>query len=261
MPRFAANLTMMYNEHPFLERFAAAGRDGFKGVEFLFPYEHPAAEIRARLDAAGLTQALFNAPPGDWEKGERGIASRPGREDEFRRSIDTALEYARVIGNRRLHVMAGLISPGEDRARHRAAYVENLAHAARAALGLGITVVIEPINTRDIPGFFLNRQDEAHAVCREVGAPNLKVQMDLYHCQIVEGDLAAKMRRYMPGVGHIQVAGVPERHEPDVGELNYDYLLERLDALGYEGWVGCEYRPRAGTTAGLGWAREYLQGV
>ena len=255
MPRFAANLSMMYNEHAFLDRFAHAARDGFRGVEFLFPYEHPAAEIKARLEAHGLTQALFNAPPGDWAQGERGMASRPGREDEFRKSIATALEYARVLGNRRLHVMAGLIAPGEDRSRHRDAYLRNLAHAAAEAAPLGITVVIEPINTRDIPGFFLNRQDEAHAVCREVGAANLKVQMDLYHCQIVEGDLAMKIRQYLPGVGHMQIAGVPERHEPDVGEVNYPYLFKLIDELGYDGWIGCEYRPRKGTSEGLGWMR------
>ena len=255
MPRFAANLSMMYNEHPFLDRFGAAARDGFTGVEFLFPYEHPAADIRARLDEHGLTQALFNCPPGDWAKGERGIASRPGREDEFKRSIDKALEYAQVLGNQRLHVMAGLIAPTEDRARHREAYVKNLAHAAAQAKPLGITVVIEPINTRDIPGFFLNRQDEAHAVCKDVGAANIKVQMDLYHCQIVEGDVAMKMRQYMPGVGHVQIAGVPERHEPDIGEVNYPYLFALMDELGYDGWVGCEYRPRRGTSEGLGWIR------
>ena len=258
MPRLAANLTMMYNEHAFLERFAAAARDGFKGVEFLFPYEHPAADIKSRLEAHGLTQALFNAPPGDWQKGERGLASRPGREDEFKRSIARALEYARVLGNQRLHVMAGLIAPGEDRARHREAYVRNLAYAAGEAKALGITVVIEPINTRDIPGFFLNRQDEAHAVCEEVGAANLQVQMDLYHCQIVEGDLAMKIRRYIEGVGHMQIAGVPERHEPDLGEINYPYLFALIDELGYSGWIGCEYRPRKGTSEGLGWARPYL---
>jgi hydroxypyruvate isomerase len=258
MPRLAANLTMMYTEHAFLDRFGAAAKDGFRGVEYLFPYEHPAAVLRARLDVHGLEQALFNAPPGDWAQGERGLASLPGREDEFRRSIETALDYARVLGNRRLHVMAGLIAPGQDRARHRATYVANLAHAAQAAASLGITIVIEPINTRDIPGFFLNRQDEAHAVCAEVGVANLKVQMDLYHCQIVEGDLAKKIERYIAGVGHVQVAGVPERHEPDVGELNYDYLLEKLDAVGYTGWVGCEYRPRGATSAGLGWAKRWL---
>ena len=258
MPRLAANLSMMYTEHPFLDRFAAAAGDGFAGVEFLFPYEYPAADIQARLRAQGLTQALFNAPPGDWAAGERGTASLPGRESEFQRGVDLALEYAAALGNRKLHLMAGLIQPGQDRAAHRAAYLENLAWAARAAASVGVTVVIEPINTRDIPGFFLNRQDDAQAICAEVGADNLKVQFDIYHCQIVEGDIAVKLKRGMAGIGHIQIAGVPDRHEPDQGELNYPYLFEQIDALGYAGWIGCEYRPRAGTSAGLGWARPYL---
>ena len=257
MPRFAANLTMMYNEHPFLERFAAAAADDFEGVEILFPYAEPAAEIRARLDEYQLQQALFNLPPGDWENGERGLASLPGREDDFRRALDTALAYAEVLGNKRLHVMAGRIADEVDRARNRSAYVKNLALAAREAGTLGITIVIEPINTRDVPGYFLNRQDEAHAVCAEVGAANLKVQMDFYHCQIVEGDLAAKFRQHAANVGHIQIAGVPERHEPDSGEVNYPYLFALMDEIGYEGWVGCEYRPRAGTSEGLGWLRRW----
>ncbi|AIP07073.1 hydroxypyruvate isomerase [Burkholderia pseudomallei MSHR338] len=258
MPRFAANLTMMYNEHAFLERFAAAARDGFKAVEYLFPYEFPAAELKARLDAHGLVQALFNAPPGDWAAGERGIASLPGREDEFRRAIDTALDYARVIGNDTLHVMAGLSAPTQDRARHRDVYLRNLAHAAEAARAQNVTIVIEPINPRDMPGFFLNRQDDAQAICREVGAPNLLVQFDCYHCQIVEGDLAMKLKRDIAGIGHIQIAGVPQRHEPDVGEIHYPYLFELIDALGYDGWIGCEYRPKAGTSEGLGWLAPYL---
>ena len=258
MPRFAANLSMMYQEHDFLNRFGAAAKDGFKAVEFLFPYAYPAAELRARLVGSGLVQALFNGPPGNWEAGERGLASLPGRESEFRRSVDQALEYALALGNERVHLMAGLIRAGEERARHRAAYVSNLARAAKQAASAGITIVIEPINTRDIPGFFLNRQDEAHAVCAEVGAANLKVQMDFYHCQIVEGDLAMKLRQYIAGVGHIQIAGVPERHEPDAGEINYPYLFGLMDELGYAGWVGCEYRPAAGTSAGLGWLRPWL---
>jgi hydroxypyruvate isomerase len=258
MPRFAANLTMMYNEHGFLDRFAAAAKDGFRGVEVLLPYDHPVADIRARLEDNDLTMALFNAAAGDYAGGERGLASIPGREDDFRRAIDLALSYARVLGNRCLHVMAGLMPAGSDRAKHRAVYLQNLAHAARQAASLGITVVIEPINTRDIPGFFLNRQDEAHAVCREVGAANLKVQMDLYHCQIVEGDLATKLRANIAGVAHMQIAGVPERHEPDGGEVNYPYLFALMDELGYGGWVGCEYRPRAGSSAGLGWAKAWL---
>ncbi|QJW80893.1 2-oxo-tetronate isomerase [Burkholderia glumae] len=257
MPRFAANLSMMYQEHPFLERFAAAARDGFRAVEYLFPYAFPAAELKARLDGAGLVQALFNAPPGDWAAGERGIAALPGREDEFRRAVETALDYARVIGNDKLHVMAGLVAADADRARHRDVYLRNLAYAAQATRGAGLQVLIEPINPRDMPGYFLNRQDDAQAICREVGAPNLRVQFDCYHCQIVEGDLAKKLERDFAGIGHIQVAGVPERHEPDLGELNYPYLFALLDRLGYDGWIGCEYRPKAGTSDGLGWLRPY----
>jgi len=258
MPKFAANLSMMYQEHDFLGRFAAAAKDGFKGIEFLFPYEYAAAELQARLADNGLTQALFNCPPGDWSKGERGIASLPGREDEFRRSFDQALAYARALGNARLHVMAGLIAPGTERARHHDTYVKNLAWAADQAAPLGVTCVIEPINTRDIPGFYLNTQAEAHAICAETGRANVKVQMDFYHCQIVEGDLATKLKQHFAGVGHIQIAGVPERHEPDVGEVNYPYLFALMDQLGYDGWVGCEYRPRGKTGAGLGWLKPYL---
>lgn len=259
MPKFAANLSLMYNEHAFLGRFAAAAADGFRGVEFLFPYDFSAAEIRARLDAAGLTQALFNASPGDWAAGERGIASLPGREEEFRRSFDQALDYAAVLGNKRLHVMAGLLQPGIERVQQRDVYLSNLEHAARVAALAGVAVLIEPINPRDMPGYFLNHQADAHAIRKEIGAANLMVQCDLYHCQIVEGDLAMTLRRDMEGIGHIQIAGVPQRHEPDSGEVNYSYLFDLMDELGYEGWVGCEYRPRAGTSAGLGWFRTWRQ--
>ncbi len=258
MPRFAANLTMMYNEHAFLDRFAAAARDGFKAVEYLFPYDFSVESLQAQLEAHGLTQALFNAPPGDWAAGERGIASLPGREDDFRRGIDTALAYAGRLGNDTLHVMAGIVPDGADRAQHRAVYLRNLDYAAHVARADGVTIVIEPINPRDMPGFFLTRQDDAQAICREIGAPNLKVQFDCYHCQIVEGDLAKKLERDMAGIGHIQIAGVPDRHEPDIGEVNYPYLFERIDALGYGGWIGCEYRPKAGTSAGLGWLKPHL---
>lgn len=256
MPQFAANLSMMYTEFDFLERFGAAAADGFKAVEFLFPYEYERGELRRRLDEHGLVQALFNGPPGNWAAGERGMACLPGREDEFRRSItEQALPYAQTLGCKRLHVMAGLMPPGVERARLRTTYVANLAWAAAQAASAGVSLMIEPINTRDIPGFFLNRQDEAHAIVAEVNSPNLKVQMDLYHCQIVEGDLAMKLRQYLPTghVGHIQIAGVPARHEPDEGELNYAYLFGLLDELGWRGHVGAEYRPRAGTRAGLGW--------
>ncbi len=253
MPRFAANLSTMYQEHPFLERFGAAAKDGFKAVELQFPYECSAGDIGARLSGHGLAMVLFNAPPGG--AADRGLAALPGREDEFRQSVATALEYARLLGNRRLHLMAGLIKPGEERARARETYVRNLTYAAKEAASAGVTVVIEPINVRDVPGYFLNRQDEAHAICAELGAANLMVQMDFYHCQIVEGDLAMKLKKYIAGVGHIQIAGVPERHEPDVGEINYPYLFRLMDELGYAGWVGCEYRPRGATSAGLGWLR------
>jgi hydroxypyruvate isomerase len=247
----------MYGEHPFLDRFEAAARDGFRAVEFLFPYEFDVQDIRCRLDAHGLTQALFNAPPGDWPKGERGLASLPGRQEEFQASIRRALEYAAVLGNKRLHVMAGLVVPGLSRNVQRQVYIENISWAADQAAAQGITVVLEPINGRDMPGYFIHRQDEAHAVCAEIGASNLGVQFDFYHAQIVEGDLSVKLREQMAGIGHIQLAGVPDRHEPDEGELNYPYLLKLVDELGYGGWIGCEYRPRAGTSEGLGWLRSW----
>lgn len=257
MPRFAANLSMLYPQHEFLDRFAAAAADGFEAVEFLFPYDYSATELKQRLSDNGLVQALFNAPPGDWAAGERGIATLPGREDEFRSGFDRALEYAAVLGNTRVHVMAGLLAAESDRARHHGVYLQNLAYAADQAGKAGITVLLEPINTRDMPGFFLNRQDQAQAICKEVGATNLKVQFDCYHCQIVEGDLATTLRRDFDRIGHIQIAGVPDRHEPDQGEVNYPYLFELMDHLGYDGWVGCEYRPKADTSMGLQWLRDW----
>jgi hydroxypyruvate isomerase len=264
MPRFAANLTMLYPEHAFLDRFAAAAADGFEAVEYLFPYEWPAARLAAALAEHRLQQVLFNAAQGDFAAGERGIAALPGREAEFRSAIDRGLDYAAALACPRLHVMAGIAPSPQRRAEMGAAYVANLAWAAGRAAAAGVDVLIEPINTRDIPGYFLNRQDDAHAIVAEVGAPNLKVQMDLYHCQIVEGDVATKLRSYLPGgrVGHLQIAGVPERHEPDVGELNHGYLFDVIDALGWDGWIGCEYRPRGSTSAGLGWLRNRrTQGV
>ncbi len=267
MPRFAANLSMLYPELDFLDRFEAAARDGFEGVEFLFPYAHDPAEVAARLRAHGLQQVLFNLPPGDWDGGERGMACIPGREAEFREGLGRALRYAQVLDCPRLHVMAGLLPAGHTRESVRGTYVANLRAAAAEAARAGVRLMIEPINTRDMPGFFLNRQDHAHELLEEIGADNVQVQMDLYHCQIVEGDLAAKIRRYLPTgrVGHFQVAGVPQRHEPDLGELNYPYLFEVIDetaaACGWQGWVGCEYRPQrgavpGGTSAGLGWMKK-----
>ena len=265
MPRFAANLSMLYNDLDFLDRYAAAARDGFKAVEFLFPYAYEPSVLRARLKAHGLQQVLFNAPPGDWDAGERGIACVPGREAEFRAGIERAIDYAQVLECPRIHVMAGIVPGNADAAAVHATYVSNLRIAARLAAVHGIQLMLEPINGRDMPGFFLSRQDQAHALITEIGEPNIRVQMDLYHCQIVEGDLAAKIRQYLPSglVGHIQIAGVPERHEPDVGEINYPYLFDLMDSLGFEGWVGCEYKPARGaaphaTRDGLGWLQRWL---
>ncbi len=267
MPRFAANLSLIYNEHAFLDRFAAAARDGFEAVEFLFPYALDAKELAQRLRDNGLQQVLFNAPPGNWDAGERGIACLPGREAEFREGFARALDYAVALDCPRIHVMAGLAPPEVEHATLQATYEANLTWAAEQASTASRDVMVEPINTRDFPGYLLNRQDAAHALVQRLGAPNLKVQFDLYHCQIVEGDVARKIREYLPTgrVGHFQIAGVPERHEPDVGELNYPYLLNVIDEVAaqcsWNGWVGCEYRPRRGaspgaTTEGLGWMRQ-----
>ncbi len=276
MPRFAANLSMLYTERPFLDRFAAAAADGFKFVEYLFPYAWPAEQLADLLARNGLQQVLFNAPPGGgnqpaaidaaWAACLRGTACLPGHEAEFQAGVTLALHYARQLMCRRVHLMAGLVPAGLGRDVAHATYVTNLQWAAAQAATQGVDLLIEPINTRDMPGFFLNYQAQAHAVRAEVGAPNLKVQMDLYHCQIMEGDLAAKLRQYLPtgGVGHIQIAGVPERHEPDVGEINHAYLFKVLDEVaagcGWDGFVGCEYRPARGaavgaTSAGLGWLK------
>lgn len=255
MPKFAANLTMMFNEVAFPQRFAAAAKAGFEAVEFLFPYDHAPQEIAQWLKENKLTNALFNMPPGDWAAGERGLASLPGREQEFRDGVARALEYAQALGTTRLHAMAGLLPAGADRNRHRETFIENLRHAAREVAKHGITLLIEPINTRDIPGYFLNSQAEGHRIRESVGEPNLKVQMDFYHAQIVEGDLAKTFRKYFDGIGHIQIASVPDRNEPDDGEVNYRYLFRLLDEMGYDGWVGCEYRPRGRTEDGLGWMK------
>ena len=249
MPRFAANLSMMFTERPFLERFEAAAAAGFRAVEFLVPYEWPAAELRGALDRAGVALALFNAPPGDWAAGERGLAALPGREAAFRDAFARALDYAAVLRPARLHVMAGLASGPAA----RDAYVANLAWAAEAAGAQGLT--IEPINSRDMLGYHLATSEDAVSVLEAVGAANLGLQLDLYHAQIMEGDLSRRIERLMPRIAHMQIAGVPDRHEPDEGEVSYPHLFALMDRLGYAGFVGCEYRPRAGTEAGLGWLR------
>jgi 2-dehydrotetronate isomerase len=278
MPKFAANLSMMYAEVPFLDRFEAAAKDGFRAVEFLFPYEWKKEELAARLKGNGLQQVLFNMPPGGtdrdgiaaaWGGGSRGITCLPGRENEFQSGLGLALDYAYALDCPRIHLMAGLMPAGQEREALQPTYINNLRWATQQAARAGRDILIEPINTRDMPRFFLNRQDHAHEIIGEVGAANLKVQMDLYHCQIVEGDVAMKIRQYLPTghVGHFQIAGVPERHEPDMGEVNYPYLFGVIDEVskecGWDGWIGCEYRPRlggqpGGTSAGLGWLKPWL---
>jgi len=271
MPQFAANLSLMYTELPFLDRFAAAARDRFTAVEFLFPYAFEPVEVAARLADNGLQLVLFNAPPGGtdrsrmaaaWDQNARGTAALPGHEAEFRAGVQEALRYAEVLGCPRIHVLSGIVPPGVERESLKDLCVGNLRWAAAEAAGAGCDILIEPINLRDMPRYFLNRQDHAHELLDAAQAPNLKVLMDLYHCQIVEGDVAAKLQRYLPTgrVAHVQIAGVPGRHEPDRGELHYPFLFEMLDALGYSGWVGCEYRPEADTSAGLAWRDRALAG-
>lgn len=257
MPRLAANLSMLFTEVDFLDRFAAAADAGFEAVEFLFPYAFDASDVRARLDRYGLSQALFNVRPGDWEAGERGLAIDPRRREEFQASIVEAIGYAKVIGCPKLHVMAGSIGDGRSIAEARATFAGNLAWAARPAEAAGILLLIEPLNLRDVPGYFLTDLAEARAIIAEVASPALRLQLDLYHRQIMRGDLAESLREFMSVTGHIQISNVPGRHEPDAGEINYPYLLDLIDSLGYDGYVGCEYRPRTTTLEGLGWARRY----
>jgi hydroxypyruvate isomerase len=255
MPRFAANLSMMFNEVPFLDRFEAAARAGFEAVEFLFPYEHAPQEIAARLKANGLTQALFNMPPGDFAKGERGLASLPERFEEVKAGVETALRYAEATDVKRLHLMAGL-SPSKD-PRHADAYRRAVAHAADALAPHGLDLLLEPINARNMPGYHLDDFEKAVALISELGRPNLKLQFDVYHRQIMHGDVTMALRRLMRITGHVQIASVPSRQEPDGEELNYPFLFAELDALGYAGFVGCEYVPRGLTQDGLRWFAPY----
>lgn len=257
MPRFAANLSMMFTEVDFLDRFGAAADAGFEAVEFLFPYDYPAEEIKARLDAHGLQVALFNMYPGDWAAGEKGLASLPGREEEFRASVDQALEYARALGCPKLHLMAGLADPGS--ADHRARYVEHVRYAADRAAAEGRLIVLEPLNPYNVPGYFLPSVAHVTDLLAEIDRPNVKLQFDLYHAQLTGGDITHQIERLAALTGHVQIASVPERHEPDRGELYYPYVLAVLDRVGYDGWVGCEYVPAAGTQAGLGWLEAYRQ--
>jgi hydroxypyruvate isomerase len=257
MPNLAANLSMMYNELPFLERFAAAAAAGFRAVEFLFPYEYDPGVVASRLRDAQLVQVLFNLPPGDWNGGERGLAALAGREQEFAATIELAYRYAEALACPTVHVMAGF-APDDD-ARAIETYVANVRAAADAFASSGRRVVLEPINHRDMPGYFLHTTAQAKTLIEAIDRPNVALQLDLYHTQISEGDLERRIRALLPLTAHVQIAGNPARHEPDLGEVNYAYLLGVLDEIGYRGWVGCEYRPAGDTAAGLGWAQPYLR--
>ena len=253
MPRFSANLSMLFQEHGFLDRFDAAAQSGFKGVEYVSPYEQPVDAIAACLARNGLTQALFNLPPGDWAAGERGIAVLPDRIEEFRRGVDTAIAYAKALGCTQVNCLAGIAPAGIARDALETVFVENLKFAADRLGEAGIRLLIEPINTRDIPGFFLTTTRQALAVMEKVGSPNLFLQYDIYHMQVMEGDLARTIEENLDRIAHIQLADNPGRHEPGTGEINYPFLFGHIDRIGYEGWVGAEYKPRAGTQEGLGW--------
>jgi hydroxypyruvate isomerase len=255
MPRFAANLSMMFGEHDFLDRFAAARRQGFRAVEFLFPYAHPKTEIAARLRGEGLEQVLFNAAQGDWDKGERGIGGLPGREAEFRKAFETALEYAWALNCPRLHVMAGILPEAAARNRHRDTFAANLAWAAPLAKSAGVALLLEPLNAIDFPNYLVDSVATARAIIGLSGSDNVFVQYDVYHMQMSQGRIAQSFSDNLDLIRHVQIAGVPGRHEPDSSqEINFPMLFLFFDSVGYDGWIGCEYRPRVRTEAGLGWA-------
>jgi len=253
MPRFAANLTMLFNEVGFVHRFAAAARAGFAGVEYLFPYEYEPAQLRQALHDHRLTQVLHNLPAGNWSAGERGIACHPDRTAEFEDGVEQAIRYASALECTQVNCLAGIVPGGVDLSAARSTFVANLRFAAPRLQAAGVKLLIEPINTRDIPNFFLNRTRQALEIIDEVGSDNLFLQYDVYHMQIMEGDLSVTLQSHLPRIAHIQVADPPKRNEPGTGEINFEYLFKFLDKLGYEGWIGCEYKPAARTEDGLGW--------
>ncbi|MCG9681641.1 hydroxypyruvate isomerase [Vibrio sp. Isolate23] len=257
MAKFAANLSMLFTEVDFLERFDAAAQAGFSGVEYLFPYAFDAEQIKQKLEQNNLTQVLFNLPAGDWDAGDRGIACDPSRIEEFQSGVALAIQYAKVLGNTQVNCLAGITPAGISQQDAHAAFVINLRYAAQALQEAGLRLVIEAINTRDIPGFFLNTTEQAKAVIKEVGSDNLFIQYDIYHMQIMEGDLAPTMSANIGQIAHVQLADNPGRHEPGTGEINYPFVLKHLDELGYQGWVGCEYKPKTTTTEGLDWLNLY----
>lgn len=253
MPKFAANLSMLFTEVDFLDRFEAAASAGFRGVEYLFPYDYPANDIKKQLDAHNLTQVLHNLPAGDWAGGERGIACHPDRVEEFQAGVKQAIEYATILGCKQVNCLSGIKPEGVSEEQARRVLVENLRFAANELEKAGILLLAEAINTRDIPGFFLNRTEQTLGVFEEVGSDNLKLQYDIYHMQIMEGDLAPTIEKNLSQIGHVQLADNPGRHEPGTGEINYPFLFAHLERLGYQGWIGCEYKPSTTTLEGLGW--------
>ena len=255
MPRFAANLTMLFTELPFLDRFDAAARAGFQAVEFLFPYAFEANDIKARLDANGLQLVLHNLPAGDWDAGERGIACHPDRVEEFRAGVERAIAYAQTLGVKQLNCLVGKAPAGVPDSVLRETLVANLRHAAARLKAAGLRLLVEPINNYDIPGFYLSRTQQALDLLDEVGADNAFVQYDIYHAQRTEGELAATLQKHLARIGHVQLADNPGRNEPGTGEINYAFLFRHLDRIGYDGWVGCEYKPASTTEAGLGWLK------
>src|SRR5580765_4916185 len=258
MPKLAANLTMLFGEIDFLDRFEAAASAGFRGVEFLFPYAYDAQVLKARLRDHRLVQVLHNLPAGNWTAGERGIACHPDRVEEFKAGVDQAITYATTLDCDRVNCLAGILPPQVDPAAARDTFVQNLRYAAPRLRSAGIRLLIEPINTRDVPGFFLSGTAQAIEIIDAVGSDNLQLQYDIYHMQIMEGDVAAGIQRLLPRIGHIQLADVPGRHEPGTGAIDFGSLLNHIDRIGYSGWIGCEYAPAGKTRDGLGWAAPYL---
>jgi hydroxypyruvate isomerase len=256
--KFSANLSFLYPDKPFLERFAAAAADGFPAVEYLGPYADPKEKVAETLKAAGLQQALFNTPSGDWAGGERGIGSHPDRVDEFRTGVATAIDYARALDCPKVNVLAGIAKPGADLQHLEDTLVDNLKYAAPRFADAGVKLVIEPINTRDIPNFFLATTKQAERILERVGHDNLYIQYDIYHMQVMQGDLVPTYERLKDRIAHIQIADNPGRNEPGTGEINYRFVFAALDRLGYDGYVGCEYKPKAGTSEGLAWMKELL---
>jgi hydroxypyruvate isomerase len=258
VPKFSANLSFLYTDRPFRDRFAAAAKDGFKAVEYVSPYDDRAEAIAELLQAHGLTQALFNLPAGDWDGGERGIGCLPDRIVEFQAGVMTAIRYAQALKCNKVNCLAGIAPAGVLRDELDAVLIANLKYAAPRLADAGIKLLLEPINLRDMPGFFVSTTDHAERLLDAVGSDNLLIQYDIYHTQIMQGDLIPTYARLRERIGHIQIADNPGRNEPGTGEINYGFILPELDRLGYDGWVGCEYKPKAGTTAGLGWMKPYL---